>query len=857
VYLNINVDGGDYTEPFFGGIRGGSRSNFAPTIPFGAIAEFQVVPGGHSVEFGRSPGGLVNVVTRSGSNEWRGSSFYVTRPGELAASNVFGQPASPTQQQWGAFISAPIRRNRAFLVAAVEQQDSSLPRTVLFDALQGLTPNERTREAFGYLKGLEQPFTQTNDAITWLTRVDWLAATGSRFAVRYSGSRNVGLNAISPGNSSFPTVAAALSSSGTERDRTSTVVGEYTDARRPALVVEVRGQYSHEARHRDANAIAARVMSEVGRFGTTAFLGENATIDWRAQATAALTWIAGSHTFKTGVDVSRVLVDSIGGLNQTGGFTIAGTNPDTILEIMSLGGPTPNRFDSTAVTYLRQVGNLMQQITTDEAAAFVQDTWRVLRTLTFTFGLRWDTQLNPSPEANNDSLIDRLGGFTFPSGRQVDPTTIPDANAQFAPRLGLAWNPWDAARTVIRAHAGLHYGRTPALIFASPLGNFRYPPADLSVQLPLAVPANNPNKTVYQQLALIGIDLNHSPLGALPIVAPHQVASVAQALGLPFDPYNGAQPVVVDPSFRNPRAHQSGVGIEHEVAPGMTVSADYTDVRTRYLERNRDLNMPVPFVRAGDPAARPFFGLRSGRERPIPTLGAVTVRESTARSDYRALSIKTRVRRSWGQVHASYVLSRSLSDDDNEADIGGMVAENAYNFGPEYSFARLDRRHQISGGAVVLFPHGIDAAVIVQFRSGLPVDARFGSDANDDRSGGADRPYRAPGVPFERNLFRNRSASTVDLHLSKSVVTVKGRKLMVSVDLFNLFNAANIQYAGSEVTNHCAAPVPATCGFDPPSNPNFLQVVDRDPASATFGEHLLTNTPGDPRQVQIGVRLSF
>jgi hypothetical protein len=857
VYLNINVDGGDYTEPFFGGIRGGSRSNFAPTIPFGAIAEFQVIPGGHPVEFGRSPGGLVNVVTRSGSNRVAGTVFYVNRPREMAAENVFGQPASPGQQQWGGSFGAPIRRGRAFLFAAFEQQNSNLPRAVLFDALQGFTPDDRTREAFDHFKSLEEPFTQTNDAVTWLARVDLIDAAGSRLAVRYSGSRNIGLNAISPGNVSFPTVPAALSSSGTERDRTNTIIGEYTDAHRANRLVEVRAQVSHESRPRDANVIATRVMSDVGRFGTTAFLGENVATDWRAQSTAAVTWLAGSHSVKAGADVSRVSIDSIGGLNQTGGFTIAGTNPAAILEIMSVGGPTPNRFDSPSVTYLRQTGNLRQTIATHEAAAFAQDVWRARRTLTVTFGLRWDAQWNPSPEADNNSLIDRLAGFTFPSGRQVDPTALPDANAQFAPRAGIAWTPSDGANTVLRAHAGLYYGRTPALIFAGPLGNFRVPPADLSVQLPLAVPGSHPHKSVYQQLTLIGIDLNDSPVGSLPILSPEQVTSIAQALGLPFDPYSGAQPVVVDPQFRNPRSRQLGIGVEHELVPGLTLSADYADVHTDYLERNRDLNMPLPFVRETDPARRPFFGLRSGRERPIRTLGAVTVRESTARSQYRALSIKTRVRRSWGQAHASYVLSKSLSDDDNEADIGGMVAENAYDFGPEYSFARHDRRHQVSGAAVFLLPGGLDAAVTFQFRSGLPIDARVGNDANEDRSSGADRPYRAPGVPFARHLFRNRSTSTVDLHLTKSLRAMGGRRLSVSLDLFNVFNTANIQYAGSEVTNYCAAPVPATCGFGPPSNPNFLQIVDRDPASETFGQHLLTNTPGDPRQVQLGMRLSF
>ena len=63
------------------------------------------------------------------------------------------------------------------------------------------------------------------------------------------------------------------------------------------------------------------------------------------------------------------------------------------------------------------------------------------RTLTVTYGLRWDAQWNPSPEANNTNLIDRLAGFTFPSGRQVDPTTIPDAGAQIAPRFGFGVGP--------------------------------------------------------------------------------------------------------------------------------------------------------------------------------------------------------------------------------------------------------------------------------------------------------------------------------------------------------------------------------------------------------------------------------
>ena len=72
----------------------------------------------------------------------------------------------------------------------------------------------------------------------------------------------------------------------------------------------------------------------------------------------------------------------------------------------------------------------------------------------------------------------------------------------------------------MRANAGVYYARSPGIIFAQPLANFRRPPADLSVQLPFAVPADNPDRTVYRQLALIGIDLNRTPLAACPLSLP-------------------------------------------------------------------------------------------------------------------------------------------------------------------------------------------------------------------------------------------------------------------------------------------------------------------------------------------------
>ena len=878
---NINVDGTDYNNPFFGGIRGGERSNFAFTIPQESIKEFQVVAAGYSAEFGRSTGGIVNAVTKSGNNDWHGSAFYSHRPQELsrksdlvqaAEDNRNAQPgvtpiefiAAPTQKQFGGSFGGRIKKDKAFFFFAYEQQEFTNNRQVFFDQLATVTPSAATQEAFSFYQSLQEPFTQTNDAKALTGRLDYEINSNHRFNVRYGWSKAIALNATSVGNALFPTISNALSNNGTEKDGSHSVVGQFTSFFSSNVVNEFRGQWVREERPRPANAIAPNVSNTVGTYGTVNFLGQNIEFDRRIQVADSLTWSKGNHTAKFGGEYNHVFISQLFGFNQTGSFSISGTNVNTVLDTLTVGGTIANRFDASSVTFLRQIGNLMADYATDEIAFFGQDSWRVKPNLTLNYGLRWEGQYNPSPQANNTTLLAKVQGFRFPSGHLADPTKIADATKQFGPRFGFAWDPWSDGKTVVRGYTGIYYARTPLLLFAAAVNNWRNPPGDLSVQLPFTVPAANPNKTVYQQLKLIGIDLNSFSLGNLPDITPEKALAVAAALGLTVDPFIGAQPIFNAANYKNPKAYQGGLGVERQLGQSLSVGADFTYVHTVYLQRNRDLNVPIPVLRttAVDPAQRPFYGLRSGTPRPISTLGQVQVRESTAKALYRALTLRAKFQKKWGQFNTFYTLSKNISDDDNERSAGGFSYEDFYRAGPEYSDSNIDRRHQFIAGPAFFLPHGLDVSAAIRAFSGAPIDAGSGiTDANEDR-GGPDRPYLGPGVPFKRNAFRNRAFYGFDVHGAKHFDFAEGKRLIFTVDVFNLLNLQNVQISGSASTNYCAPPpgstvIAANCGFLGPTNANFLQTIDRNPASARFGKILLNNNPGPPFQMQFGARFQF
>jgi hypothetical protein len=879
---NVNVDGVDYNQPFFGGIRGGERSNNGYTIPQESIKEFQVVASGYSAEFGRSSGGIVNAVTKSGTNAFHGSALFLGRPEKTVRGNQYFDALeenikrevhpAPSQQQWGGSIGGPIKKDKLFFFGAYEQQRQRNQREVLFSLLNGFTPNAAQQEAFDFLKSLETPFTQTNDAIALLGRVDYEINSNNRFNIRYNFSKNEGKNAVATGDALDPTTNRALTNNGIEKDRTNGVVGQMSSFFGASMVNELRFQYARETRPRDVNFAGTTVETAVANFGSRSFL-PTTQHDYRTQIADSITWSKGSHTVKFGGELNHISTFQAFGFNQFGTFGSTTSTVSTVLDVWSLAGCpgvsgcVANRFDSTTVFYNRQLGNTLLGFSTNELGFFGQDSWRMRPNLTINFGLRWEGQFNPSPELGNDSLINRIKGVKFPTGHVLDPTVIADDTRQFGPRLGFAWDPGNSGKTVVRGYGGIYYARTPSILLAGPLNNFRIPPGDLSVRLPLAVPSGNPNNTVYKQLKLIGIDLNSFALDKLPVVSIEQVQQIAAALGLTPDPFAGSQPILMGSNYKNPLSYQYGIGVERELTRGFTVGADYSYVHTLRLERNRNVNLPFPIIRSTDPARRPFYG--SPSTRPITSLGPITIRESSAKSLYQSLTVRTKFQRKWGQLNAFYTLSKTLSDDDSERNATGFDYQDVFDFGPDYSYSRFDRRHQFTANPVFFLPWGFEAAGAVRLQSGRPIDAAMGFDANGDGnsfSGGlvsADRPYRGPGIPFERGAFRNRAYKNVDVRVQKRFTLAERHRLTFSLEVFNVFNIQNIEFGGSTVQNYCSPIPPATtapldCGFGDPTNLNFLQLFDKNPASSRFGKMLLNNSPLTPAfQAQFGARYQF
>lgn len=823
IYGNVSIDGGDYNSTWSCGLRG--RSESAPTFGLEGLREIHVVRNTFSSEFGRSTGGQINMSTKSGTNQFHGSSFYLIRDGSLTAEDAFARPSLARVHQFGGSFGGPLVKDRTFFFTAPEFQNGSKPVQVIYALLD--TQGVRNTPAAEALLAVapEGEFSAVSNSQAVIHRLDHHFSPANSFYGRFDFTRTYATNspgatALSTGLSLASTTNSASSFQTNLLDRNYTVVGQLTSALSSSHLNELRLQFSREIRPRAPQGMGPQVNVNNGG-STVAIYGPQATgLSWGNVGFAStdnryhfvdnFSIVSGAHSTKIGVDYQR----------------IAGT-------AVFSGGYNGNYQFSSLANFLARRPNVYTQFTgtgtldsvIHSLGFYVQDEWRVLPSLTISPGFRYEAEWNPDYKP-----------ATVPQNRFPGATAIPDDARMFAPRLGLAWNIGRDAKTVVRAGGGFFYAPTFLSLFAQTIlfngGNPEL--GGVSVQVTDAT-------ALASAFQSIGVNLATAPLDNLPVFTPSQYGQIFGGASTA----SNLRTYYFDPEFRNPRAAQFQVGLERQISSGLSAGINYTYINTVRVARQRDTNLGVP---APDLTGRRIYPTA----RPLgPKFGISQITESAGRSLYRGFTSTVNLRRSRYTVDVYYTRSWNYSYDDVERGFTSIALADANEITSEYHFSNIDEPHQFLVNGNSSLPFGWDIGTSLRFVSGRPFTARAGStDLNRDGQTN-DRPV-VDGVMLQRNTFRNRGFQDVSLRVQKNFVLPNERgRLSFSAELFNLFNFDNVTLGSSNMTYGAGTTVQNGVVVPVPLPANFRQLRNSD------GSYQANNAAGDPFQLQLGLRFQF
>lgn len=793
---NVSIDGADNNNPFFGEQRGGQRPAF--TVSLDAVKEFQVVADSAPAEFGRSSGGFINVVTKSGTNELHGTAHEYQKWTGLTSRLSDGTRLSGfAQEQFGGTLGGAIKKNKLFYFAAYDQQvftqtkqNNPLridPTLVNFFATKLGDPNENG------------PITRENGAIATLGKIDWYANDKNLFTARYNFNR-----ARQP-NGTFDVEQWGRSANAIERDFANTVSTQLNTTITPATLNEARFQFSREDRPRDYNGPnlpgQSRPFPDTGidfggqyRFGEPFFIPVK-DFDTRFQINDNLSLIRGAHNFKVGVELNRTsttqtflgfangryIFDSVqgfmnyvnigptfvecsNGTTNNFGSCPAGTKItgplELFLQFAGVNGKSTNDAGTQSIPQL-------------EPALFVQDKWQIRPNLTLSYGLRWDAQAEPGPitPASQVFFAPFIGKTGFPSTGN-----IPSSWKQFQPRLGVVWSP--AKNTLIRLGGGIYYARTPGLDLAS---------------------TRSTNGSVGQSI------YRDSTFNGFGLTPPAYTQLIPNASNLAPD---HPDVYVTDKNYTNPRTYTWALTVEQALTSTLKVTGGFTWAKGVHNTRFVNRNDPV----FGSPWST---GLGSDGKNGIGTLWTM---ESSAKSLFRGVTLGLQKQMSKRfQFQLNYQLSEDLADDDNERDPFTLRYAVANNFKPEYGLSDRNERHRFNAFGLWEAPWGIEFSPLISFHT--PQPKSFGVTPQDRILGN--------GYIIKRNsLWKDNTFFGLDFRADKNIRLSERFRLQVTVDAFNLTDRAN------------------------PKHPETTSLLFNFDGTVQSGL-------GDPRQAQLGLRLVF
>jgi hypothetical protein len=867
------VDGGDNNNAFFAQARGRYRAPYQFSNE--VVQEFRVSANSYGAEQGRAGGAVVNVVTRSGSNDWHGGGFYFLRDSVFNAQHPFAD-VKPTdrQQQFGFTLGGPIRRNRTFFFAGFDQHLFDVPTLVRF--LNGntvLVP----QPSVGYLKdgdyeasdkdlvfaAAAQLNTTTGTFRSLLkgnagfAKVDTALSTRHYLSMRVSTSRYWGQNNVFFDPAS-PITPYSITTNGQENVRTETGLLSLTSNLTPRVVSHFRGQFSRDVEQSFANSTSTllKIYSVTNGIGRSSILPRDTT-EHRLHLAETLSVGAGAHALKFGGDGLFTWIANYFP-SLSGGEYIYDTikvNPWTFEPELAGLALTPLRAYAHRVPkyYVQNLGPNTSHPDTNEYAAFAQDTMRLASHLAVTLGVRYDLQTFSTKGLTQNPLWPMAG-------------KVPLNEHNFSPRVGLSYATRGARPLVVRGGYGIFYTRVPQIYNS-------------------AVALDNGVTNYF-------LSLNHShyydrqvfpvypaPAGACPLT------SSACTPPPNLMPFVTTEISAFAPNFKTPSVEQASLGVQREIAHRLVAEVSYLYVHGEHMIRARDVNLPPPVKLTypvfdetetnllGYASVESFSNWQLTRTltcpyppcinplaRPIAQIGAINQYESRSSSVYNAATVGLRRQMSQGLYFRLAYTFGHATDDGPDALVAGrpVVVQNSYATSAEKGPSVTDQRHRFAFSWVaeprpirtgVALLNGVlndwKASGVLTIGSGRPVDARVSSDPNQDGNNSNDR---LPGVG--RNSYLGPGYATTDVRISRSVAITGRLMLELIAESFNLFNRDNKRFDISDdgFLNSAGEFVQGDKTVGTNNFPGYYR------RSASF---MRTLNAYAPRQLQFAVRLNF
>jgi outer membrane receptor protein involved in Fe transport len=793
INTSIMLDGVDSNNSMFGGQVGGAEGRAPLSISQESIKEFTVITNGASVEFGRTGGGVVNVITKSGTNAFHGSAFYYNQPQSMIANfadtRVNGvlrkgaEPADQKKEQFGGSLGGPIMHDRLFFFGSFDNQNKSITVPINQQVLDA--------DIFARYPELASPdtYAQTQDGWVGFGRLDFQAGSAHRFMVRANVNDYEGLNGTSSDQN------RTESYNGVEGLRTYAYVGNYSAQFTPSLLNDLNLNYVKEDTPRkDKGLNLPEIQLGSFRYGEVSFLPILTTTHKKAVADT-VTYLIREHVFKAGAEYNYNDLSQVFKGNWRGVF-VFNNKADLLAGRWSVyrqfGGLGGRTSDEGGAAELNQ----------KELALFAQDQWFVTPKLTVTLGVRWEKLDNPDEAILNPFDPKPDGSFNL-TGH------IPDEDKAWSPRLGISWSPDN--KSVVRLSAGRFWSRTPLLLWVQPFTS------------------NGIQATQYQIFA---------PTGAGGVVTGPPTDPLAPGWGDAFTPVGveridftqvtaPPRPGVfwVDPNFRNPYTDRLTLGFEREIFSRTAASLELVYAKGHQLQRLTDINRMYDGTTSTN--GLPHYAT-ANNAKPYPYYGTIITSKSDAEALYYAATIHfQRHFTDRLSMNAGLTWSRDYDNDSNERNFSGIQAEDYNNLDLNWGASNRDQTWKGSISAVWDSPFwGLGLSGSYSYNTGSTRNPVANSDINGDGVSGTDRPTAPDGNHFDRNSFRQPNFRSLNLRLSKAFHIGPG-DLTGLVECFNCANSPNRFYPSNTWGTNGAAPASTFTALTGVGTPRTFQLAAR------------------------------